>query len=31
VQWWMATHIEDVSEQEIERRAVEVFKKRAHT
>jgi PhnB protein len=31
VQWWMATHIEDVSEQEIERRAVEAFKKRAHT
>jgi len=31
VQWWMATHIEDVSEQEIERRAAEAFKKRAHT
>ncbi len=29
VQWWMATHIEDVSEEELKRRATEVFKKRA--
>ncbi len=30
VQWWMATHIEDVSNEELERRATEAFKKRAH-
>jgi PhnB protein len=30
VQWWMATHIEDVSGEELERRATEVFQKRAH-
>jgi len=30
VQWWMATHIEDVSEQELQRRAAEKFEKRAH-
>ena len=29
VQWWMATHIEDVSDEEFERRATEEFKKRA--
>jgi PhnB protein len=31
VQWWMAAHIEDVSEEELKRRAAEVFKKRAQT
>ena len=31
VQWWMATHVEDVSGEELERRAAEAFKKRAHT
>ncbi len=30
VQWWIATHIEDVSEEELQRRAVEAFEKRAH-
>ena len=30
VQWWMATHIEDVSSEELERRASEAFQKRAH-
>ena len=30
VQWWMATHIEDVSNEELDRRATEAFKKRAH-
>lgn len=30
VQWWMATHIEDVSGEELERRATEAFQKRAH-
>jgi uncharacterized glyoxalase superfamily protein PhnB len=30
VQWWIATHIEDVSNEELERRASEAFKKRAH-
>jgi PhnB protein len=28
VQWWIAAHIEDVSEEELNRRAAEVFKKR---
>lgn len=31
VQWWMATHIEDVSSEELERRATEAFQKPAHT
>ena len=31
VQWWIATHIEDVSEEELRRRAAEAFKKRAQT
>jgi PhnB protein len=30
VQWWMATHIEDVSSEELERRATEAIKKQAH-
>ena len=30
VQWWIATHIEDVSNEELDRRATEAFKKRAH-
>lgn len=30
VQWWMATHIEDVSSDELVRRASEASKKRAH-
>ena len=30
VQWWMATHIEDVSSDELERRANEAFQKRSH-
>ena len=30
VQWWMATHIEDVSGEELERRATEASQKRAH-
>ncbi|HEY3129492.1 MAG TPA: VOC family protein [Acidobacteriota bacterium] len=29
VQWWIATHIEDVSNEELERRAKEAFQKRA--
>lgn len=29
VQWWMATHIEDVSSKELERRATEALQKRA--
>jgi PhnB protein len=29
VTWWISTHIEDVSNAEIERRAVEAYKKRA--
>jgi PhnB protein len=29
VQWWMATHIEDVSGEELERRAAEKFQKHA--
>lgn len=31
VQWWMAAHIEDVSEEELNRRAAEAFKKRAQS
>lgn len=30
VQWWMATHIEDVSSDELARRATEASEKRAH-
>jgi PhnB protein len=30
VQWWMATHVEDVSSEELTRRATEVVKKPAH-
>jgi PhnB protein len=30
VQWWMATHVEDVSSEELTRRATEAVKKPAH-
>ena len=30
VQWWMATHIEDVSVEELERRTAEALRTRAH-
>ncbi len=30
VQWWMGTHIEDVSAEELRRRSDEAFKQRAH-
>ncbi len=31
VQWWIATHIEDVADAELHRRATEAYKKRAHS
>jgi PhnB protein len=30
IQWWLGTHIEDLSEEELRRRTTEAFKKRAH-
>ncbi|MBV8208272.1 MAG: VOC family protein, partial [Acidobacteria bacterium] len=30
-QWWMGTHFEDVSNEEVERRAREAFQNRAHS
>jgi L-fucose isomerase-like protein len=30
IQWWIGTHIEDVSEEELRRRAEKAFQTRAH-